>query len=391
MAGDIKNKRVNIYIDQTAAQAAYDKLIAQQTKWTKSIEAGQAQGKSMVNELKKLDGVNSQIKNLQNQMDNGLKPTLQQQKNLVAQLRNELNRLSESDPKFAKLTENFKKQSAELQRMKTNVEGVTKSSDGLNNVLSKIAALAAGAFAFDKIVGFFKDSISEANEAQQSLSKFKNILDNVGRSDAFDRLKNKADEMQRRFKFIDNDEVIGVFQKLITYGKLTEKQIDDLTPVIIDFATKAGTSLDEATGVVIKALEGNSKALKEYGINMKDGATVTERMSILMGQLKPKVDGAADAFGLTFAGRLAIAKQHLKDIEEEVGNKLIPILTKFLGLADKALTGVSALGTLIGEISDKGLLAGDASFHRLAAENQQKPGERERRRFSAYPCRRLEC
>ncbi len=355
MANDVKNKRVNIYIDQTAATAAYDKLIAQQTKLNKTIAEGTANGKNMTASIKQLDTVTASIKKVQDQIDKGLKPSFQQQTTLVTQLRNEIKRLSESDPQFAAKLANFKKQNEELQRMQGNLQKVNESQSTFGKIFTKVAEYFTAYSIITKVTGavsdFFKNSIEEASQSEQQLSKLKNILDNLGRSDAFDRLKNKADEMAEKFKFIDNDDVVGVFQSLITYGKLSEKQIDELTPVIIDFASKAGVSLEESTSVILKALEGNSKALKEYGINMKDGANVTERMSILMTDLKPRVDGAADAFGNTFAGKLAIAKQNLKNLEEETGNKLIPILTKLLGVLNTVLSGIDKIGNGFGGLS----------------------------------------
>jgi hypothetical protein len=62
---DITNKRINIYIDQQAAETALQKLQVQADNLSKKITAGQTAGKSMVAELSKLDGVNDSIKKVQ--------------------------------------------------------------------------------------------------------------------------------------------------------------------------------------------------------------------------------------------------------------------------------------------------------------------------------------
>jgi hypothetical protein len=103
-----------------------------------------------------------------------------------------------------------------------------------------------------------------------------------------------------------------VFNKLNTYGKLSETQMQDLTKVIIDFSAKSGQSLTESTSTLIKALEGNARGLKEYGIAIKDGSNVSERFGIIMDQLKPRVEGAGKAFEKSFAGKAAIAEEQVK-------------------------------------------------------------------------------
>jgi hypothetical protein len=347
--GDVKNKRINIYIDQQAADVALVKLQVQADKLNKSIAAGQASGKSMVAELKKLDSVNSSIKSVTDQLDKGLKPSLAQQTTLVIQLRNELKRLSESDPSFTAKLKNFQQQNAELQRMQEKIGIVTEKTKvwgtSFEKIFTRVVEYAAAYFAFNKVIDFLRGTIEEAKQSEQALTRLKNILDNVGRIDAFDRITQQADELAKKFRFIDNDSIIEVFQKLITYGKLTEKQMDELLPVIINFAAKSGISVEDSSSVIIKALEGNAKALKEYGIQIKDGNDVTERMSILMQELAPRVDGAAESFGNTFSGKVAIASQHIKDLQEDIGKKFLPVLEHMLDLVDRALTGIQRVAS----------------------------------------------
>ena len=333
---DVKEKRVRIYIDQNSAEIALQKLQGQADKLTVKIKEGQAAGKNMTAEIKKLDTVNGSIKTVQDQLDKGLKPTLQQQANLVRQLRNELGRLSENDPEFKNKLEHFKRQNAELQRMQGQLGGV---SGGFKSMLGNMIGIAAGAVAFQKVTQFLGDSVQEASDAEQATSRLKNTLRNLGQEDAFERLADKADKMAERFRFLDNDEVVGVFQQLITYGKLTETQINQLLPVIINFAAQQRISVSESASVVIKAMEGNAKALKEYGISIKEGNTVTERMGILMTELAPKVEGAAKAFGETFAGSVATSKQQVADLQEEIGTKLLPAVKGFWQVMASAING----------------------------------------------------
>lgn len=238
---------------------------------------------------------------------------------------------------------------ADLGNHKRNVGNYTSAFSNMGRTFTNVLSAIGVTAGLSGLVAFFQSATDEAIQAQAATSKLRNILDNVGRSDAFPRIANQAKELAKQFKFLDNDDIIEVFQGLITYGKLTESQINDLLPVIINFSAKSGTSVQEASSVIIKALEGNSKSLKEYGINVKDGNSVTERMGIIMDELAPRVNGAADAFGKTFAGQLAIARQRMKDLQEEAGNNLIPILTKLLQLANTLLEKLNLIGSAAGQ------------------------------------------
>lgn len=193
------------------------------------------------------------------------------------------------------------------------------------------------------IVDLFGSATQEAVQAEKASSRLKNTLDNLGRSDVFDDLAKPANALAIQFDYLDNDDLTEVFQQLITYGKLTEKQMKDLLPVIIDFSAKSGLSVNEGASVIIKALEGNAKALKEYGINVKDGSDVTERLGIIMTQLKPKVEGAAEAFKETFAGSVAVTRQEIANIKEDIGFKLLPVLKGFYAGLREAISGIGII------------------------------------------------
>jgi hypothetical protein len=194
---------------------------------------------------------------------------------------------------------------------------------------------------------FLEKSIEEFQEAEVKLTSFRNVLQNIGREDLFGKLNEKAEQLEKTFKVFDKDEFVQVFDKLTTYGKLTENQINELTPVIANFAAKQRISLGEATDVFTKALEGSGKVLKQYGINIKDAtyaegnaATPTERLSLLMKELKPRVEGAGQAFAETAAGGIKAAKVEVEELEKALGEKLQPVLTGALRILTQGINGI---------------------------------------------------
>jgi hypothetical protein len=346
-----QNTGRSIYLDTTAATTAINKLTETAATLTRQIQAGEKAGKNMNTEIAKLSEVQGKIKEVQNVLDKGLAPSLREQEKLVKQLRLELRGMSSDADGFDKKRKAYITATNDLEKLRGKVGAVSQANNQLGgsflNFTKNVAGIALATIGVQGLFHFLQGSITEAEDAEQSLSRLKNTLSNIGREDALERLVDKSNELAQSFKFLDNDDINKVFQKLITYGKLTERQIGELTDVIINFSKKNKISLEESSTVIIKALEGSGKALKEYGINMKDGGDVTERFGIIMQDLKPKVDGAADAFGETFEGKLAIARQSIKDTQEEIGNGLIPVLAALLKATSEGLKGIGSLFEIV--------------------------------------------
>lgn len=247
----------------------------------------------------------------------------------------------------------LKSYDAQLGQHFRNVGNYPQITSAFTSSISALSTSLLGLAGVTSVFGFLTDSVNEFIEADEKAARLRNTLDNLGKVDAFERLAQKAADFQKAFRFIDNDEIIGVFDQLITYGKLTENQIDQLTPVIIDFASKARISLGESTSVVIKAIEGNGRALKEYGINIKDAKTVSEAFGIVMTELKPRVEGAAAAFGETFAGQLKTTKQEINDLKEQIGEQFQPVILGTLRVLKQGIEGIGQFFQFAGDQFDR--------------------------------------
>lgn len=217
---------------------------------------------------------------------------------------------------------------------KSALEGVGNSIKNVGLQLLAIAGLGS----------IFQDSIDEFVQMDKNVRILQNTLRNVGVPEAFGRIEESANRLAKQFTFLDNDDILKTFNQLVVFGKLTEDQINELIPVIIDFATAQGLDLATATSQVIKVLEGNGKVLKEYGIDVKDAKNTTEAFGLVMTQLAPKVSGVAKTFQDSAAGGLASAKQEFKDLKEEIGAGLLPILNSVLSVLLEITKGAVGAG-----------------------------------------------
>lgn len=203
------------------------------------------------------------------------------------------------------------------------------------------------------ISDFISGAEQEAKEAQRVITSLRQTLETAGRTDLFDSILEKSDELQKKFKTLDNDDITGVFQRLITFGGLTENQINKLVPLIIDLNAKqklagdVNRSLADSADQVIKGIQGQGRELKLYGVEVDASKSSTENLGIILEQLGPKVKGAGEAFANSLEGQLAATTQRAKDLQEELGNKLLPFKVTLINFALEAADAFQTLSEKI--------------------------------------------
>lgn len=256
--------------------------------------------------------------------------------------------LIENRQAAAGFTEQINRVENELRTMNTTGESVIGAM-GLQfrNLKRDVAGFILGFVGFQAgltgIQTFTSGAMQEFEDAETGLARFQGRLNNLGRQGEFDGIMATVDELADRFKNLDNDDLINVSEKLVTYGKANEKQIKTLLPLIVDFAANAKIGLTEASDAIVKALEGNGKALKTYGIDMKDAGNAAEAYALVTEVLGAKVRGSAEIFANTSAGALAKNKQALKDQQEILGEKLVPAYIKFTAILVSVATAILAI------------------------------------------------
>lgn len=369
-----------LYLDTLSAQREVEVLTKKVERLDKSIAEGQAQGKKMTKELADLDKAKAALAGVQNQIDKGLKPSLKQLEDLARKTNNELKRMSESDPAFQKKLQLYQDATSRIRTLKAEISGVNvQQKNWLSTINQFSGGLLAGfatGFGIQSITNLISDSNVEFEEAELSAARFEAKLRNLGRLDVLPRLTAEADKLAEKFAFLDNDDITNVFSRLIDYGKLTETQIKQLTPVIIDFAANQRISLEESTSVLVKALEGNGKALKEYGIDIKDAKTESERFGIVIDEVGGKVKGAAETFTNSTAGVKANTKQDIAEIKEEIGTKLQPAVLEFYKFIRGVLDGaVSFFSDITGNLKNVVSEAVAAGVRLFGIETKRNKGQ----------------
>lgn len=234
-----------------------------------------------------------------------------------------------------------------------NIGGAEDKIDKMAGKMQSYGAAMVGA-AGVAAVGLGKLA-SMAGEAEVAQAKLDNSIANSSQNfrDNGAALNDLASSLQK-VTAADDESIKGAEALLVQFG-LTEDQVTNLTPLVVDLSRKMGVDMDTAAKAVAKSATGSATALNKMGINVKalgEGSTDAERT---MSALQKTVGGFAQSEAQTFSGQMAIAKNLLSEIGEQVGvgaaGTLKDIVGGFNGLAGR-LTEVnpgltSAVGSFL--------------------------------------------
>ena len=198
---------------------------------------------------------------------------------------------------------------------------------------AKLALAAAGValFAFAKqSVGAFVEAEESQTKLQDAFARFPKLADTN-----IDRLRELNTELMNKTRF--DDDAFASGQAVLAQFKLSGKQIENLTPLVADYAAKTGKDLPTAASTLGKAFLGNTRALKELGINYKSTGNQALDTKNITELLRKQVGGFAEKQGKTAAGQAQILSNKFGEIQETVGQKLLPALMTLAGWGLKTI------------------------------------------------------
>ena len=213
------------------------------------------------------------------------------------------------------------------------LKGVGDEADKTGGRLSRMGEIAGGVLgaqfmqdAARAVVDFGKGSVEAFRDAEQSQRRLE---------DAYKRFPATADVSIEKLRELnaaiqaktgaDADDLASSQAVLAQYG-LTGKQISDLTPLLDDYAVKTGKDLPSAAEDLGKAMLGQGKALKGVGIDFKDAGNTGANFDQVMSGLRTQVGGFAEGEAGTAEGALRKLNTEFGDVQEAVGEQLLPVL-----------------------------------------------------------------
>jgi len=243
--------------------------------------------------------------------------------------------LSGAEKQLARATKSFEKMGTKLQGFGTNLTlGVT-------------APLAA----------FGVTAVKAAMESADAMAQVEASLKSMGDAAGLSRdqlAKLASDEM--RASLFDDDEILRkVTASMLTFGNVAGDQFKRAQAAAIDLSAKLGTDLQSASLMVGKALNDPVKgitALSRAGIQFTDSQKEAIKSMVALGdsagaqrimlaELEKQFGGSAEA--ARKANPAAAMKQSFAELQENIGEKLLPIFERLTVVLGKM---ADAFGTL---------------------------------------------
>jgi hypothetical protein len=217
-----------------------------------------------------------------------------------------------------------------MQRFGASAEKeLSKADTRIDKLGSSFVKFGAGAVATAGVaaVGLFKMA-KASEEAALMGERLDNTLANQGQLAGANRqaFVDLAEALQRTTA-ADADAIVGAEALLGQFG-LTERQILELTPLVVDLSRKLGIDLDTAAKMVGKSVDGSATALKRAGITVNATRFETDAYGATMEGLRNTVGGFAEQEGSRLSGRLTSLGNQFEDVAEEVGVGVVSAFEK---------------------------------------------------------------
>jgi hypothetical protein len=222
-----------------------------------------------------------------------------------------------------------------LRKIGKGFGGLKKAGAAVGSGL-QVAALGAVGIA-TAVAGFTIAATKAAAEEEQQVARLNGVLKTRGMlTDANTKAVEDQTAKMEGLAFADDQ----VRESLITATSFTKNFNDALKiqNVAADVAAAKGISLEEATSLVGKAYQGNTKGLKGLGVEVKKGAKGMDALNAVTEKYK----GSAEAASNTVSGKFTKAQIQMGNVMENFGAAFLPIASEGLSvLSDTVLPAVA--------------------------------------------------
>ncbi len=199
---------------------------------------------------------------------------------------------------------------------------------------------AAGALAYG-----LKKSLDAAAEAEAQMAKFHTTMKNAG--DISGRATEeilKLAEGTVKLGFDDEDAA----NAMATFYARTKDvtTATKLNTLAMDLARAKSISLADSSRAINNVLSGSTKALKEYGIEIKEG----ESPMMALKEAQDKLKNSAVEYAKTYQGQMEILNQGWINFKEGIGANFLPAANAVLKGLAWAVNELSNFGAKLGEV-----------------------------------------
>ena len=250
----------------------------------------------------------------------------------------------------------------------TAVDGVGAKAKSSAGGFSALQTMATGAFmaigaaavnvagaALSKLGDFVAGSIAEAAEFQSVFAQTEAVVKSTGMAAGLtaSQMASMADAMSASsgMSLFSDDAILGATNVLATFTQIRGENFGGATQAVLDMSQALGTDLNSASLQVGKALNdpiAGISALGRAGVQFTDSqksqieamvaaGDVAGAQSIILGELTTQFGGSALAAVDTYAGQQIVLAEQFKNVQQSLGESLMPVLMRFGSFAQETL------------------------------------------------------
>lgn len=237
----------------------------------------------------------------------------------------------------------------DASQAKSGMDEAAGAAQSMSGQLKTIGKVAGGALGGAAILSFGKASVDAATESAVANARLEQVMRSMGDStgSAAKAAEDYASSLSKRIG-VDDEVILAGQAQLATFGSVSSETarmagiFDRATAAGADLAAAGFGSIDSNAVQLGKALEDPTKgmtALAKSGVTFTDSqkdqikalqesGQLLEAQKIVLGAVEKQVSGTAEAT-VTSQQKAALA---FGDVQEEVGGKLLPVLSTVLDL-----------------------------------------------------------
>lgn len=217
-------------------------------------------------------------------------------------------------------------------------KNATQSFNQVGNSVRELGTAIGVAFGVQQLIQFGKASVGAYVEAERNAKLLLFALN--GNVEAQQRLIEQSSRIQKTT--IYSDDQIHQAQTFLANQGMTEQQITKTIDAAIQLATVTGGDLQTTTEQLSATYEGSIGRLGKLDSGFKTLTKEQLANGAAVDLVINKYQGLAEAAGQTTAGQLAIFQNQIGDLQEEIGQALLPTISKLVESFSNFIEGIDS-------------------------------------------------
>jgi len=236
-----------------------------------------------------------------------------------------------------------------------DTSALSRGLKGAGSGLARFGKLAAVAIGVGVTTELYK-SVKAAAEAEKSTQALRGQLKSLGMSGDVERLQNQFTQLATTLG-VDDEAASRAFTTILRLTGDSTKAMDGLN-LALDLSANTGfADLEKNAMNVGRAMNGNTRLFKQFGITVDENTTKQEALA----KIQSRVQGQAESFGTSATGSFQRFNEAVENLRENIGG---PLVIALANVAGKVAAFVNSLGQkptldakirlVVGTITDAG-------------------------------------